>query len=163
MRCAIRAAGYICRNTAAFSAEEAPLWARIEPLFGDEPWWVRDLASELGEEESRVRALLRKAAQLGHVTAVVVDRYYLTPTRSRSSRGADPASGTRGSPLPRSARRRAQAGDPVLEFFDRSGFTRRKGNEHLLRDGGLFGSESLADKPDGGPAHVGRLGGEKRL
>ena len=36
----------------AFSAEEAPLWARIEPLFGDEPWWVRDLASELGEEES---------------------------------------------------------------------------------------------------------------
>lgn len=28
----------------------------------------------------------------------------------------------------------------VLEFFDRSGFTRRKGNEHPLRDGGLFGN-----------------------
>ncbi|SUI41562.1 SelB translation factor [Serratia marcescens] len=48
----------------AFSAEEAPLWARIEPLFGDEPWWVRDLASELGEEE---RPGARAAAQGGPV------------------------------------------------------------------------------------------------
>jgi len=26
----------------------------------------------------------------------------------------------------------------VLEFFDHSGFARRKGNQHLLRDYGLF-------------------------
>ncbi|WP_155979333.1 SelB domain-containing protein, partial [Yersinia wautersii] len=26
----------------------------------------------------------------------------------------------------------------ILEFFDRSGFTRRRGNGHILRDSGLF-------------------------
>ncbi|HEJ7282692.1 selenocysteine-specific translation elongation factor [Serratia marcescens] len=130
----------------AFSAEEAPLWARIEPLFGDEPWWVRDLASELGEEESRVRALLRKAAQLGHVTAVVVDRYYLSRRIDQFAALIRELDAERGGANAADFRDRLGVGRKlaiqVLEFFDRSGFTRRKGNEHLLRDGGLFGSES---------------------
>ncbi|MEQ4530471.1 MAG: SelB C-terminal domain-containing protein, partial [Mixta sp.] len=29
----------------------------------------------------------------------------------------------------------------LLEFFDRSGFTRRRGNNHLLRDAGLFNTQ----------------------
>ncbi|CCJ87118.1 Selenocysteine-specific translation elongation factor [Cronobacter dublinensis 582] len=28
----------------------------------------------------------------------------------------------------------------ILEYFDRIGFTRRRGNEHLLRDSALFNS-----------------------
>ncbi|HEJ7010305.1 TPA: SelB C-terminal domain-containing protein, partial [Serratia marcescens] len=128
----------------AFSAEEAPLWARIEPLFGDEPWWVRDLASELGEEESRVRALLRKAAQLGHVTAVVVDRYYLSRRIEQFAALIRELDAERGGANAADFRDRLGVGRKlaiqVLEFFDRSGFTRRKGNEHLLRDGGLFGN-----------------------
>ncbi|HGY5919477.1 TPA: SelB C-terminal domain-containing protein, partial [Serratia marcescens] len=128
----------------AFSAEEAQLWACIEPLFGDEPWWVRDLASELGEEESRVRALLRKAAQLGHVTAVVVDRYYLSRRIDQFAALIRELDAERGGANAADFRDRLGVGRKlaiqVLEFFDRSGFTRRKGNEHLLRDGGLFGN-----------------------
>ncbi|RTG49599.1 SelB C-terminal domain-containing protein, partial [Serratia marcescens] len=112
----------------------------------DEPWWVRDLASELGEEESRVRALLRKAAQLGHVTAVVVDRYYLSRRIDQFAALIRELDAERGGANAADFRDRLGVGRKlaiqVLEFFDRSGFTRRKGNEHLLRDGGLFGSES---------------------
>ncbi|MGO4745976.1 selenocysteine-specific translation elongation factor [Serratia quinivorans] len=127
----------------AFSAEEQILWARIEPLFGDEAGWVRDLAVELGEDEARVRATLRKAAQLGHVTAVVVDRYYLSQRIEQFAALIRELDETQGSANAADFRDRLGVGRKlaiqVLEFFDRSGFTRRKGNQHLLRDSGLFG------------------------
>lgn len=126
----------------AFSAEEQILWARIEPLFGDEAWWVRDLAAELGEDEAQVRTTLRKAAQLGHVTAVVVDRYYLSQRIEQFAALIRELDETQGSANAADFRDRLGVGRKlaiqVLEFFDRSGFTRRKGNQHLLRDGGLY-------------------------
>ncbi len=126
----------------AFSAEELALWVRIEPLFGDEAWWVRDLATELGEDEAQVRATLRKAAQLGHVTAVVVDRYYLSRRIEQFAALIRELDVEQGSANAADFRDRLGVGRKlaiqVLEFFDRSGFTRRKGNQHLLRDGGLF-------------------------
>lgn len=129
----------------AFSTEELALWARIEPLFGDEAWWMRDLATELGEDEARVRATLRKAAQLGHVTAVVVDRYYLSRRIDQFAALIRELDVEQGSANAADFRDRLGVGRKlaiqVLEFFDRSGFTRRKGNQHLLRDGGLFGGD----------------------
>jgi len=126
----------------AFSAEELILWARIEPLFGDEAWWVRDLAAELGEDEAWVRTTLRKAAQLGHVTAVVVDRYYLSQRIEQFAALIRELDETQGSANAADFRDRLGVGRKlaiqVLEFFDRSGFTRRKGNQHLLRDSGLY-------------------------
>ncbi|CAI1090724.1 selenocysteine-specific translation elongation factor [Serratia quinivorans] len=127
----------------AFSAEELTLWEIIEPRFGDEAWWVRDLASELGEDEARIRATLRKAAQLGHVTAVVVDRYYLSRRIEQFAALIRELDVEQGSANAADFRDRLGVGRKlaiqVLEFFDRSGFTRRKGNQHLLRDSGLFG------------------------
>jgi selenocysteine-specific elongation factor len=126
----------------AFSAEELTLWEIIEPRFGDEAWWVRDLASELGEDEARIRATLRKAAQLGHVTAVVVDRYYLSRRIEQFAALIRELDVEQGSANAADFRDRLGVGRKlaiqVLEFFDRSGFTRRKGNQHLLRDSGLF-------------------------
>ncbi|WP_414618590.1 selenocysteine-specific translation elongation factor [Serratia liquefaciens] len=126
----------------AFSAEEQILWARIEPLFGDEAWWVLDLAAELGEDEAWVRTTLRKAAQLGHVTAVVVDRYYLSQRIEQFAALIRELDETQGSANAADFRDRLGVGRKlaiqVLEFFDRSGFTRRKGNQHLLRDSGLY-------------------------
>lgn len=127
----------------AFSAEQQALWARIEPQLGDEAWWVRDLAAALGEEEANVRATLRKAAQLGHVTAVVVDRYYRSQRIEQFAALIRELDATQGSTNAGDFRDRLGVGRKlaiqVLEFFDRSGFTRRKGNQHLLRDSGLFG------------------------
>jgi len=126
----------------AFSAEEQSLWTRIAPLFGDEAWWVRDLAAELGEEEAPVRATLRKAAQLGHIAAVVVDRYYLSQRIEQFAALIRELDATQGSANAADFRDRLGVGRKlaiqVLEFFDRSGFTRRKGNQHLLRDSGLY-------------------------
>lgn len=54
------------------------LWERTQPLIQDAPWWVRDLAKEVNAEENEMRQLLRQAALLGYITAVVKDRYYRT-------------------------------------------------------------------------------------
>ena len=50
--------------------------AKVAPLFGDEPWWVRDLARETNTEEQLMRQVLRHAAQQGLIVAIVKDRYY---------------------------------------------------------------------------------------
>ncbi|HHB1426322.1 TPA: selenocysteine-specific translation elongation factor [Serratia odorifera] len=127
----------------AFSASQQALWQRIEPLFAEQPWWVRDLADELGEDQQQVRATLRKAAQLGHVTAVVVDRYYRSQRIEQFAALIRELHASQGSASAADFRDRLGVGRKlaiqVLEFFDRSGFTRRKGNQHLLRDSGLFG------------------------
>ncbi|STL19697.1 selenocysteinyl-tRNA-specific translation factor [Escherichia coli] len=38
-------------HKAGFSEEQQAIWQKAEPLFGDEPWWVRDLAKETGTDE----------------------------------------------------------------------------------------------------------------
>ncbi|CCJ77576.1 Selenocysteine-specific translation elongation factor [Cronobacter muytjensii 530] len=131
-------------HKAGFSEAQQALWAKIHGLFGDEPWWVRDLAREAGEEEQAMRQLLRLAAQQGFITAIVKDRYYrhdrivafadLIRTLDRE-KGATVAADFRDS-LNVGRKLAIQ----ILEYFDRIGFTRRRGNEHLLRDSALFNS-----------------------
>lgn len=38
-------------HKAGFSDEQQAIWQKAEPLFGDEPWWVRDLAKQTGTDE----------------------------------------------------------------------------------------------------------------
>lgn len=128
--------------TPAFSTQEAALWQRVAPLFADEPLWVRDIARQLGEEEETIRRLLLTAAQLGHVTAIVRDRYYRSDRiaifadliRQRAAAGGATSAGDFRDRLGTGRKIAIQ----LLEFFDRSGFTRRRGNDHILRDGALF-------------------------
>ncbi|PVZ83564.1 selenocysteinyl-tRNA-specific translation elongation factor SelB [Serratia sp. S1B] len=127
----------------AFRPEQQALWARIEPLLAEDPWWVRDLATSLGEDESQIRTTLRKAAQLGYVAAVVVDRYYPSQRIEQFATLIRELNITQGGATAADFRDQLGVGRKlaiqVLEFFDRSGFTRRKGDLHLLRDSGLFG------------------------
>ncbi|WP_140921197.1 selenocysteine-specific translation elongation factor [Limnobaculum xujianqingii] len=126
----------------AFTPDEQAIWQRIEEIFGDDPYWVRDLAAELALDEQLVRGVLRKAAQLGHITAVVRDRYYLSGRIRQFADLIRTMHTTQGSTCAADFRDRLGVGRKlaiqVLEFFDRSGFTRRRGNDHLLRDQGLF-------------------------
>ncbi len=124
-------------NIALTEAEQA-LWQRVEPFFAKAPCWTRDLAVALSVPEEDMRAFLRKAARLGEVTAVVRDRYYLTKQIAELAtlvrdHGCDHAGALRD---------RLNIGRKlaiqILEFFDRSGFTRRQGDKHLLRDAELF-------------------------
>lgn len=126
----------------SFDDREAALWQQAEPLFASEAWWVRDLAAELGAAEPLMRQTLHKAAQNGVITAIVKDRYY---SQAQITRFADIIRQRAALHLSTGAADfRDQLGIgrklavQILEYFDRCGFTRRKGNEHLLRDSQMF-------------------------
>ena len=118
------------------------LWERTQSLIQDAPWWVRDLAKEVNAEENEMRQLLRQAALLGYITAVVKDRYYRTERMHQFADLIRAMDATQGSTSAADFRDRLGVGRKlaiqILEFFDRSGFTRRRGNDHLLRDSALF-------------------------
>lgn len=64
---------YLPGHEAGFTGEQQRLWTAIVAQFGDEPWWVRDLAAQLGQEEQVMRQLLRCGAQQ---SAIVKDSFY---------------------------------------------------------------------------------------
>lgn len=129
-------------HKAGFTDEQQAIWLKVDPLFKDEPWWVRDLARETATEEQTMRLVLRQAAQQGMITAIVKDRYY------RNDRIVAFASMIREQDLQKGSTCAADFRDrlgvgrklaiQILEYFDRIGFTRRRGNDHLLRDALLF-------------------------
>jgi selenocysteine-specific elongation factor len=129
-------------HQAGFTDEQAAVWQKTQPLFGDEPWWVRDLAQHTGTDEQLMRVTLRQAAQQGMITAIVKDRYYRNDRIVQFAgliRALDTA---RGSTCAADFRDSLNVGRKlaiqILEYFDRIGFTRRRGNDHLLRDAMLF-------------------------
>ncbi|WLI78111.1 selenocysteine-specific translation elongation factor [Kosakonia sp. H02] len=136
---------HLPEHKAGFSDEQVQLWQKVAALFGDEPWWVRDLARETGVDEQVMRGVLRQAAQQGLITAIVKDRYYRNDriiTFASMIRDLDQA---RGSTSAADFRDTLNVGRKlaiqILEYFDRIGFTRRRGNDHILRDKALFINE----------------------
>lgn len=129
-------------HKAGFTDEQAQLWQKTAPLFGDEPRWVRDLAQETGSDEQTMRALTRQAAQQGLITAIVKDRYYRNDRIATFASLIRERDRAQGSTSAADFRDRLHIGRKlaiqILEYFDRIGFTRRRGNDHLLRDASLF-------------------------
>ncbi|MDC0724867.1 selenocysteine-specific translation elongation factor [Phytobacter diazotrophicus] len=129
-------------HKAGFTDEQAAIWQRAEPLFGDEPWWVRDLARETGADEQVMRSVLRQAAQQGLITAIVKDRYYRNDrivAFASMIRDRDPIHGsTSAADFRDTLNVGRKLAIQILEYFDRIGFTRRRGNDHVLRDKALF-------------------------
>ncbi|NIH24502.1 selenocysteine-specific translation elongation factor [Providencia heimbachae] len=126
-----------------FDVQQQQIWQQIQPLlFRTEAWWVRDLASETGHNEDVVRKVLKKAAQMGLVTAVVRDRYYNHEQIQKFAELILHYCSENGFILAADFRNELGIGRKlaiqILEFFDKSGFTRRKGDGHYLRDKGIF-------------------------
>ena len=129
-------------HKAGFTAEQQAVWQKTETLFGDEPWWVRDLARETATDEGLMRQVLRHAAQQGLITAIVKDRYYRNDRIVIFANLIRELDQERGSTCAADFRDRLNVGRKlaiqILEYFNRIGFTRRRGNDHLLRDALLF-------------------------
>ncbi|EHK0946919.1 selenocysteine-specific translation elongation factor [Citrobacter farmeri] len=129
-------------HKAGFTDEQQTIWLKAAPLFGDEPWWVRDLARETATEEQTMRLVLRQAAQQGMITAIVKDRYYRNDRIVAFASMIRELDLEKGSTCAADFRDRLGVGRKlaiqILEYFDRIGFTRRRGNDHLLRDALLF-------------------------
>lgn len=129
-------------HKAGFTAEQEAIWQKAAPLFGDEPWWVRDLARETNTDEQVMRQVLRYAAQQGLIVAIVKDRYYRNDRIVAFASLIRELDQARGSTCAADFRDRLNVGRKlaiqILEYFNRIGFTRRRGNDHLLRDSLLF-------------------------
>ncbi len=89
-----------------------------------------------------MRQLLNKNAQAGLLAAVIRDRFYHSDQIGRFAHLVRQRCTEQGSISATDLRDHFNIGRKlaiqILEFFDRSGFTRRKGNVHLLRDTSLF-------------------------
>ncbi|MCT8264106.1 selenocysteine-specific translation elongation factor [Proteus terrae] len=127
----------------AFSPEQDALWQNAKVYFEQsEPWWVRDLANEMKNDEKVIRSLLRKAAQLGLIIPIIADRYYTHQTIEKFASIIVKYNESNGSVTAADFRDELSVGRKlavqILEYFDRTGFTRRKKDLHILRDKGLF-------------------------
>lgn len=129
-------------HKAGLADEQRAIWLKAEPLFGDEPWWVRDLATQTGTDENTMRVVLRLAAQQGMITAIVKDRYYRNDRIVAFASMIRELDLEKGSTCAADFRDKLNVGRKlaiqILEYFNRIGFTRRRGNDHLLRDALLF-------------------------
>lgn len=126
----------------AFTTEQASLWSKAESHFKEEAWWMRDLATEMEEDEETIRRLLRTAAQLGLVIAIVPDRYYHRRYIQQFADLIRQYDQANGGITAIDFRNELGIGRKlaiqILEYFDRTGFTRRKMNLHVLRDEDVF-------------------------
>ena len=128
-----------------FNEQERALWQQVLEQFeqhNGQALWVRDLAGLLGQEESAMRNFLYKAGKLGYLTAVVKDRFFLTENIYATARLIKQlVAGKEGFSV-NELRDVLQFGRKMtvqlVEYFDRCGFLRRKGNIHVLRDADVF-------------------------
>ncbi|WP_273903555.1 selenocysteine-specific translation elongation factor [Enterobacter hormaechei] len=133
---------HLPEHKAGFTAEQDAVWQKVAALFGHEPWWVRDLARETNTDEQLMRQVLRHAAQQGMIVAIVKDRYYRNDRIVAFANLIRELDQARGSTCAADFRDRLNVGRKlaiqILEYFNRIGFTRRRGNDHVLRDAQLF-------------------------
>ena len=158
----VRRPGHVVRLTAADEA----LWQEIRPLLGGDgrfrPPRVRDMAGELGIDETQVRHLLKRIGRMGIADEVAHDHFFLRATVAEMVAILRQLAES----LPQGQFTAAQFRDQldngrkvaiqILEFLDRHGVTLRRGdlrrvNPHRLdlfsvsEDGG---ESSPVGRPD---------------
>lgn len=125
-------------------ADEA-LWQRLEPLIAAAPFQpprVRDLAASESLDEARVREVLIACARLGRLYQVRRDHFYMAAAVAEMAAIVQTLEC-------KHARVRAAAfrdcigtgrklAIHILEFFDKVGYTRRVGDERVIRSAGMW-------------------------
>lgn len=128
------------------SGEEQAIWLQVRPIFEatNQALWVRDIANELAIDESQMRNLLYKAGKLGLLIPIVKDRFLLSEQIATFADLIKDFIAKNGDISVNQLRDEIEYGRKLtvqlIEYFDRCGFLRRKGNIHLLRDGDIFSS-----------------------
>ena len=127
-----------------FDAKELPIWQQIQPLFAatTQALWVREVAQALSLDETFTRNLLYKAGKLGYLIPIVKDRFLLSEQIAAFADLIRAFIAEHGEISVNQLRDEIQYGRKLtvqlMEYFDRMGFLRRKGNVHLLRDQETF-------------------------
>ena len=128
-----------------FSSEEQVRWADVLNEFekaDGQAIWVRNMANALAMDEAVMRNFMYKAGKLGYLTPIVKDRFFLTETVYAYARLIKQIAEQEGKASVNEVRDRLNFGRKLtvqlMEYFDRVGFLRRKGNDHILRDKNVF-------------------------
>ncbi|OOF36115.1 selenocysteine-specific translation elongation factor [Rodentibacter heidelbergensis] len=128
-----------------FTEQEQAQWQVILAEFeqaNGQAIWVRDMAKALGLDENTMRNFMYKAGKLGYLTPVVKDRFFLTENIYAYARLVKEIVKQKGKVSVNEVRDQLNFGRKLtvqlMEYFDRTGFLRRKGNEHILRDDHTF-------------------------
>ncbi|TNH00940.1 selenocysteine-specific translation elongation factor [Testudinibacter sp. TR-2022] len=127
-----------------FTSDEQQLWQQVKPIFSadKQALWVRDLAKMLAVDEQQMRNFLYKAGKLGYLTAIIKDRFFLSETVVAYASQIKQHIQQHGEISVNELRDQLQFGRKMtvqlIEYFDKCGFLRRKGDVHLLRDGDIF-------------------------
>lgn len=127
-----------------FNPQELQIWQQIRPLFEatNQALWVRDIANQLAVDETEMRNLLYKAGKLGYLIPIVKDRFLLNEQIEAFAQLIRDFILQHGVISVNQLRDEIQYGRKLtvqlIEYFDRCGFLRRKGNVHLLRDHDIF-------------------------
>jgi len=128
-----------------FNTEEKSRWTDVLNEFekaNGQAIWVRDMANALAIDESIMRNFMYKAGKLGYLTPIVKDRFFLTETIYAYARLIKQIAEEKGKVSVNEVRDKLNFGRKLtvqlMEYFDRMGFLRRKGNDHILRDKNVF-------------------------
>lgn len=128
-------------HRAALTDDDAKLWARLEPLLADEglrPPTISELANLLGLPKRPVERMLARAARLGLAMRVTDNRYFLSSGLQELADIVEAVAGNNPDGMFSVAefRDRTSIGRnlaiELLEYFDRTGFTARKGDRRRL-------------------------------
>jgi len=130
----------LAQHQAELSPADAALWRRLAPAFdtaGLRPPSLTDLTNEARTDRRNVERFLARAARLGLVVGIA-DKSYLRPDAlERLGAMAEAIAHEDGVLTVKALRDRSGIGRnstiEVAEYFDRVGFTRRRGNERQIR------------------------------
>lgn len=129
----------LAEHRARLAPQDEALWNKLEPLFlASElrPPSLGGLADETATDVRTVERFLIRAARLGIVVQIAGNRFLLPDTLERLGAMAEGIADEEGSLTIKALRDRSGIGRnvtiEVAEYFDRIGFTRRRGNERQI-------------------------------
>lgn len=127
------------------TAAEEKLWRGVAPLLRATPFqppWVRDIAHVLKAPEAQVRALLKRVTLIGDTYEVLHDRFFTREAVTQLAQIAAELDAANGEVRAAEFRDRIGCGRKlaiqILEYFDRTGYSRRVGDAHRMRDAALL-------------------------
>ena len=124
---------------------EEKLWRAVAPLLRATPFqppWVRDIAQTLTAPELHVRSLLQRVTMLGDTYEVMRDRFFTRAAIAELARIVSQLATENGEVTASEFRDHIGTGRKlairILEYFDKTGFSRRVGDAHCVRDATLL-------------------------
>jgi selenocysteine-specific elongation factor len=132
---------HLPQHRVILTGAEEKLWRGVAPLLQATPFqppWVRDIARTLTVPEQQVRSLLQRVTMLGDTYEVMHDRFFMREAIADLARIVSELAAEKGEVTASEFRDHIGTGRKlairILEYFDKTGFSRRVGDVHRVRD-----------------------------